>query len=198
MKRFFVAAKQLAVLAGVTAIGASAYQGDAPAPSRTSHIKHAPVQVHRNDDGSLARGRNLAVETGNWAGFAVANFETHVTYTAAEATWTVPTVTFTSGAQYSSTWVGIGGFCANLRCTRGDHTLIQLGTEQDVAADGTTNYFSWYELLPAFPVEMGAVAPGDVITASLRCVFFCTSKRGQFWELTMSSDKAGLLWSVVV
>ena len=39
-------------------------------------------------------------------------------------------------AEYSSTWVGIGGGCLNTACSVTDNTLIQAGTEQDVAANG--------------------------------------------------------------
>ena len=195
MKRFFAASTQLAFLMASAAIGALAYQGDTPARSTASPLGHAPVQVRRNDDGSIERGRNGQIATENWSGYAVAQFETHQTYTAAQATWTVPAVQFdpndTSGlsTQYSATWVGIGGFCENATCNKGDHTLIQLGTEQDVSSDGTTSYSSWYELLPAFPVTKDPktypVAPGDVITASLQCTS-CSSKK-QFWTLTMSN-----------
>ena len=188
---------------GAMAIGMGFGPGDTRVPS--SYITHAPIQVHRNDDGSLARGRNLEIETGNWSGYAVANFETRKTYTAAQATWTVPAVTFDvnaasgSATQYSSTWVGIGGYCENALCTKVDRTLIQLGTEQDVAADGTATYFSWYEMLPQFPAELPPdtypVVPGDTITASLQCIALCSSKRSQFWTLSMSSSR-GWQWSV--
>ena len=69
----------------------------------------------------------------------VANYQTGLKYTSASMTWVVPTVRYgastdtTSSTEYSANWVGIGGFCANRLCTRGDHTLIQLGTEQDVS-----------------------------------------------------------------
>jgi hypothetical protein len=74
-------------------------------------------------------------------------------------------------SEYSANWVGTGGFCENQLCTRGDKTLIQLGTEQDVAPDGiTTQYYAWYEMLPAAETPLPAnniVKPGDTITASL-------------------------------
>jgi hypothetical protein len=211
MKGFLVVARQLAVLVGAAAIGAFGFEGDAPAPTVASpmptiasHIKHAPVHAHRNEDGSLARAENLAIATGNWAGYASANFETHQVYNAAAATWTVPTVTFEAGAasgdvpQFSSEWVGIGGFCTNPECTAGDSSLIQVGTTQAVASDGTTLYYSWYEALPNFPVNMpNPVSPGDVITASLLCTASCSSKKLQLWTLKMSSS-AGWEWSVPV
>src|SRR5439155_16065944 len=106
-------------------------------------LKHAPIHLHRNPDGSPERGlRNQFVST-NWSGYVVANYQTGLKYTSASMTWVVPTVRYgasndsTSSDEYSANWVGIGGFCANQLCTRGDHTLIQLGTEQDVSSIGT-------------------------------------------------------------
>ena len=211
MKRYFVAPRQLAVLVAAAAIGAAAYQGDTPAPSAPTRIRHAPIQVHRNDDGSLARGRHGEIETGNWSGYAVARFETGQSYTAAQATWTVPSVSYDNGdksgspADYSATWVGIGGFCENPLCTRGDRSLIQLGTEQDVSSAGVTTYSSWYEMLPQFPVTMSTdtypVTPGDVITASLQCNGSCP-RRNQSWTLDMSNYGSNNLlkwhWSATV
>jgi peptidase A4-like protein len=108
-------------------------------------------------------------------------------------TWVVPTVTYgqstdtTSSTEYSANWVGIGGFCENWLCSRGDHTLIQLGTEQDVAPDGTTQYYAWYEVLPQAETPLGPghpVFPGDIITASLSCNQPCSGKT-QKWTLSM-------------
>ena len=207
MQRFFHARRPLAVLAAGVALGALAYQGDTPAPDRTGPLKHAPVQVRRNDDGTVKRERHGEIATSNWAGYAAAQFETRQTYTAAQATWTVPTLIFDPndfsglGTQYSATWVGIGGFCENALCTKGDRTLIQLGTEQEVSFDGSTNYYSWYELLPAFPVNMDQktypVAAGDSITASLKCNGSCPSRK-QSWTLTMHNQTQNWTWSVPV
>jgi hypothetical protein len=209
MKRFFLAPRHLAVLVAAGAISAVGYHGDTPAPMMASHIKHAPVQVLRNDDGSLARGRHGEITTSNWSGYALAHFETGQTYTAAQASWTVPSVIFDtsdksgSAAQYSSTWVGIGGFCENALCTRADRSLIQLGTEQDITSQGVTTYDSWYELLPQYPVVMPTatypVVPGDVITASLYCNS-CSSRK-QSWTLTMTSTNTSWPtggWSVTL
>jgi hypothetical protein len=201
MKRFLTAPTQLAFLMASVAIGALAYQGDTPAQSTAPRLKHAPVQVHRNDDGTLKRGRNAEILTSNWAGYAAAQFETGQIYTAAQGSWTVPTLTFEANdndprslrTQYSATWVGIGGFCEDANCTIGDPTLIQLGTDQDVSSDNRTNYFSWYELLPNSPVIMNRkifpVVPGDQITASLQCNAPCTDNT-QSWTLSMTSTNA--------
>src|SRR5215472_4454067 len=132
---------------GMTSASSAAGRQSTPPP-----LKHAPVQLHRNPDGSPQRGlRNQFIST-NWSGYVVGNYQTGVKYTSASMSWVVPAVSYgqstdtTSSTQYSANWVGIGGFCANLLCTRGDHTLIQLGTEQDVDApppSGTAHYYAW-------------------------------------------------------
>lgn len=172
-------------------------------PSPTAGLRHAPIEVHRNPDATPAHGLRSQWLSGNWSGYEFANFQTGQKYTQAQMTWVVPTVTYgsssdsTSSAEYSANWVGIGGFCENRLCTRGDKTLIQLGTEQDVAPDGTTQYYAWYEILPAaetpFPAN-NIVKPGDTITASLECVSACSAKK-QTWRLTMSNPTENWTWS---
>src|SRR6516164_5653235 len=111
------------------------------------------------------------------SGYAVANFKTGQYYTSAVATWQVPAVTYgyttdTSGWEYSSTWVGIGGFCEaenpqGTNCTLVDGTLIQLGTSSEVPAGGGAYYWAWYEMLPAgsYAITVGNSNPvnaGDI------------------------------------
>ena len=119
--------------------------------------------VHRDDAGRLKRHLHNQLESSNWSGNVVANFESGNTYTAAEAIWQVPTATYTPPPavchtfrfdshasssstfcrsshpqwEYSSSWVGIGGFCENANCTSVDDSLVQLGTEQDKPAPPT-------------------------------------------------------------
>ena len=79
--------------------------------------------------------------------------------------WTVPTPSQhrPGEAEYSSDWIGIGGGCVNAACTVGDNTLIQTGTEQDVASNGKRTYTAWYELIPAPETLIPSmiVHPGD-------------------------------------
>jgi peptidase A4-like protein len=176
----------------------SSEQSASPAPSL---VAHGVIQPRRNDDGSLARGPRNEFATSNWSGYAVAKYQTGETYTGASATWTVPAVTYAPDAsgsteEYSSTWVGIGGFCENALCTHVDRTLIQLGTEQDVSSSGATQYYAWYEMLPKYPVQIPlSINPGDSITATLQCTN-CSSKT-QSWTLTMvnNSDLTQKPWT---
>jgi hypothetical protein len=191
----------LAAAVGVTAVSSAAEQLSMP-----SRLKHAPVQLHRNPDGSPQRGlRNQFIST-NWSGYVVANYQTGVKYTSASMTWVVPAVTYdprstdtTSSTQYSANWIGIGGFCANQLCTRGDHTLIQLGTEQDVSPSGDVNYYAWYEVLPQAETPLDPtkylVKPGDLMTASLSCQPPCSGKK-QNWNLSMTDETRNWTWSL--
>jgi hypothetical protein len=64
------------------------------------------------------------------------------------------------GATYSAFWVGLGG-------ADGRQALEQDGTEANCNADGTANYYAWYELVPKAPVRVDlAVHPGDHMTAT--------------------------------
>ncbi|HXW34160.1 MAG TPA: G1 family glutamic endopeptidase [Acidimicrobiales bacterium] len=91
----------------------------------------------------------------NWSGYAQSG--AGGTFTAVQDTWHVPTVTPKPGDQYSSDWVGIGGFID-------DTTLVQAGTEADNIG-GVLLYRAWTEILPApeDPLTL-VISPGDEIT----------------------------------
>jgi Peptidase A4 family len=211
-----------------------AVQSDTPGPFG-SDSRHARIRAHRNDDGTLKRGVRNEVETSNWSGYAIANFSTGTVYTGAKASWSVPKVSYKSPppvchtiemrrsihtictsafaeAEYSSSWVGIGGYCENASCTAVDNTLIQLGTEHDVSSRGATQYYAWVEVLPNYPILISpsypycqslscaySVDPGDAITASLSCESNC-SKPGQTqsWQLIMRNATKGWMFSTTV
>jgi hypothetical protein len=122
----------------------------------------------------------------NWSGYNQGTLEKNDTlFHAVSGVWTVPAATaHTKGqAEYSSSWVGIGGGCVDSGCTVTDATLIQAGTEQDVASNGTGSYSAWWELVPAPSVTISSmtVHPGDRMSVSIG-------------EVISSSD----LWSIVV
>jgi hypothetical protein len=67
--------------------------------------------------------------------------------------------TCTSAATYASFWVGIDG--------DGSNTVEQTGSEVDCAG-GRPQYFAWYEMFPAFPVNYtNTVKAGDSLHASV-------------------------------
>jgi hypothetical protein len=146
----------------------------------------------------------------NWSGYVLPNFTTQTTYTASQASWTVPAVTYqgsvaiqkllgTNPPELSSTWVGIGGYCETSNCSARDTTLIQLGTSQEAATIATSVYYAWYEMLPAAPVPIPKViAAGDSITASLSCASPCTPGTTQSWTLSMTDATRDWTWSTTV
>lgn len=154
------------------------------------------LRVFRDQSGTLARGTVGQLYSGNWSGYVLANYETRKTYTSAAGTWIIPSATVppAQSSGYSSSWVGIGGFCENANCTRGDGTLIQLGTESDAAKSGAS-YYAWYEMLPQAetPISGFAVKPGDKITASL--ALQGVSRGRQTWKLALTDMTTGAAWS---
>jgi len=162
----------------------------------TAAARHAPIEVLRDATGKPVQTFNGQLVSSNWSGYALAEFQTKHSYTAAQATWIVPEVFFDGLVSVSSSWIGIGGFCKSKNCSQVDHTLIQLGTEQD-ALDETPDYYAWYELIPGAEIPTTLdVQPGDVITASLSCAGKCSSK--QLWTLSMIDETTGQSWGTVV
>jgi len=118
-----------------------------------------------------AATRFHAAESNNWFGYNQGALS-HSRYTSITGNWTVPTATQHSTGQdeYSSTWIGIGGGCIDDGCGTGvtDETLIQAGTEQDVAADGTASYNAWWEIIPEPETAVSLpVHPGDQIHVAI-------------------------------
>jgi hypothetical protein len=210
-------------------------QNDVPVLRGISAIghTHAHVNALRNQDGTIARGTHNEIMTSNWSGYALPNYLTGETYTAAQLNWTVPRVSYVLPppvchlvnigrktttictpplvqAEYSASWVGIGGYCEDSNCTTVDNTLIQLGTAHNVSLNGATQYYAWIEMPPADPVIISPtypncnslscaypVRPGDDITASLTCEQQnCTPlDQNQTWVLAMRNKTQNWSWS---
>jgi len=100
-------------------------------------------------------GRVLQSTSSNWAGYAV----TGSTYSSVSASWTEPSVGCGAGSSYSSFWIGLDG--------DGSSTVEQTGSEAD-CSNGTPQYYAWYEMYPAYPVNFSSpVRPGDHLTSSV-------------------------------
>ncbi len=143
--RGLAAGGALALAAGTAAVTGSA-AGAAVGPAIFHQPNHA---VH-----SL---RNLGWASSNWSGYA----ETAgAPYTQATANWTVPSVSSSSSATYSSDWVGIDGFK--------NSDLIQTGTESDYYS-GRAHYDAWWEILPAPETVISTitVSPGNKMQANI-------------------------------
>jgi hypothetical protein len=135
----------------------------------------------------------------NWSGYQVTQ---HANY--AQAGWTVPTVTapvpgYSTRGYYSSTWAGIGG-----GFNAGSGALIQAGTTQDVAANGATTYYAWYEIVGGTGdtgseqrINNLPVHPGDVVggvglyTASGAQAGVCNFTLGTCISVPLASSPAG-------
>lgn len=117
----------------------------------------------------------------NWSGYAVAQ----PGVTAATGTWTVPTVTVSTAADYSASWVGVDGL------TNSD--LIQTGTAQD-SADGRTSYYAWWEVLPAAESEITTmrVTPGNTMTASVKEI------AAGSWQIVLTDVTTGVSFTKIV
>jgi hypothetical protein len=70
----------------------------------------------------------------------------------------VPTLRTPPSSGASGTWIGIDGYS--------NTSLIQTGTAQ-IISGGATQYYAWYEILPAPAVTIGGVNPGDAMSANV-------------------------------
>jgi hypothetical protein len=94
----------------------------------------------------------------NWAGYVAGGTQ----FSSVSGSWVQPSARCGSGQTYSAFWVGIGG------SSNQSSALEQTGTQADCTADGGTDYYAWYELVPAAPVKLDlAIKPGDHISAKV-------------------------------
>ncbi|HLX20784.1 MAG TPA: G1 family glutamic endopeptidase [Gaiellaceae bacterium] len=147
-------------LAAVLLVAGGAQAATTAGPSVTAHGQLLQLaRVHSN-------------QSSNWFGYNQGTLEQgSKLFNSITGDWTVPTASqHTAGqAEDSSDWIGIGGGCVDAGCTVTDSTLIQTGTEQDVAADGSTSYSAWWELVPVTSITISTmtVQPGDHMHASI-------------------------------
>ena len=137
---------------------------------------------------------SLAVEltlySNNWSGYAVAlprSASAATTFSSISASWTVPAISSATIPGYSSVWIGIGGFLER------SNRLIQAGTEQDIASDGSKNYYAWFESLPQPTVNVGRVSPGDLINVRINRVGDPQST----WHVTLSKESKGIITTLI-
>jgi hypothetical protein len=146
----------------------------------------------------LVRGAHASVnmtQSSNWSGYNKGMLETGSGFHSISGQWTVPAATqHTKGQdEFSSSWIGIGGGCLDTSCTATDSTLIQAGTEQDVAADGTPSYSTWFELIPAPSISTPlAVKAGDVVAATIG------ESAPELWNISLKNVTTGQSWSTTV
>jgi hypothetical protein len=121
-------------------------------------------------------------KSNNWSGYNQGFLEKNTMFHSISAQWTVPAASqHTKGrAESSATWIGIGGGCLDTACTATDNTLVQAGTEQDVAADGTPSYSAWWEIVPVPSISSTiAVHAGDLISCTI------AESLPEVWNITL-------------
>ncbi|HEX6487447.1 MAG TPA: G1 family glutamic endopeptidase [Candidatus Dormibacteraeota bacterium] len=164
----------LALVAG--AFGAAALCAALPAAaSGSTAVFHArPIAVV------------AANKSQNWFGYNQGELEKGSTFHAITATWIVPTASqrVAGQSEYSATWAGIGGGCVDAGCVVVDNSLIQAGTEQDVAANGARSYSAWWEVLPgpSMSVTSLLVRPGDHMYLSI------SESSHEVWQISLQNQ----------
>jgi hypothetical protein len=180
--RWSIPLTTLVLMIGSVAAAASATAGSAAphthaAGAITPRYAPQPGGPVANMIRPLAGPMSHATST-NWSGYAA----TGGTYTSVSSSWTEPTVSCSSGDQYSSFWVGLDG--------DGSNSVEQTGSEADCQG-GTPQYYSWYEMYPSAPVNFtNPVSPGDHFTGSV------TYNGGSSFTLKLSDTTKG--WTQTV
>ena len=156
----------VALAAGGLVVAAPAALASPAAHSDAHGIVHAPDHILASSP--------FDQQSGNWAGYA----KTGSGYTSASVTWTVPTVSSSSGDTYGSDWVGIDG--------DGNQNLIQTGTEEDYVG-GQAQYGAWWEILPAAetPIPNMTISAGDSMTGTV------AKDSGSSWKITLTDNTTG-------
>ena len=178
------------VLAATTVSVATAAAAFAAPQSAATDLAHRSVGVVRGAHVGFAM-----TQSSNWSGYNKGVLENGTPFSSITGQWVVPTATQHVKGQdeYSSSWIGIGGGCLDTSCLATDSTLIQTGTEQDVAADGSASYSTWYELIPAPSINTPlAVKPGDVVAAAI------TSTVPGVWSISLTNKTTNQSWSTTV
>jgi hypothetical protein len=164
-----------------------------PAAPAASHVGifHRPI---------VRVGAN---QSNNWSGYNQGALEQGgKTFTSVTGTWSVPTASARNAneAEYSATWIGIGGGCIDAGCMATDSTLIQDGTGQDVDSTGRASYYAWWEIIPAPSVKLSGCSPdaactvaaGDQVTSTI------ASAANGLWTMSIGDTTRGWTWSMSV
>src|SRR4051795_4975838 len=170
------------VIACMCVLGLAAGSASAASPAR-GHFIHA---FNTN-------------ESNNWYGYNQGTLEKgNKLFNSVSGDWTVPTATqHTKGqAEYSSTWIGIGGGCIDAGCMTTDSTLIQDGTEQDVDSSGNPSYSAWWEVIPGpgLTISNFKVSPGD----HMHSVISEVVANSNVWKITLQDVTKGETYTTTV
>jgi hypothetical protein len=99
----------------------------------------------------------------NWSGYAARATSRAIPFQSVAGEWRQPAASCRRGREsYVGVWVGLGGYAESSRA------LEQVGTDSDCTRNGQAVYATWYELVPAQPVQIRLVIhAGDVVAASV-------------------------------
>ncbi len=129
--------------------------------------------------------RDTDLYANNWSGYSAVSSDT--TFDSISASWTVPEVKSTPAPGYSAVWIGIGGILDK------SNKLIQAGTEEDIQADRSKNYYAWVEALPRPAINIGSVLPGDLINVKINKIGNSQST----WHVTLSRESRGIVTTLI-
>jgi peptidase A4-like protein len=132
----------------------------------------------------------------NWAGYVQGALEKNTTFHSVSARWIVPTATprRPGEAEYSSSWIGIGGGCVDAACSIGDGTLIQAGIGHDIDETGAADYYAWWETIPAPLVRTTLpVRPGDRIAVSIS-----EGRVPELWTILIANRSTGSKFTITL
>ncbi len=128
--------------------------------------------------GLLTPASAAVVPPPGWYGYVV----TGSTYASTTADWTMPSLACGTQGAYVSIWTGLDGYSSD--------TVEQVGAEA-YCSGGTADYFGWYDLYPAAPVDFSnTLKPGDHLEAAV------TYDGTQEFTITLSDVTRG--WSHTV
>src|SRR5438270_2440450 len=133
----------------------------------------------------------------NWAGYTQGSIEKGTTFHSVAGEWIVPKAKQRSAgeAEYSSSWIGIGGGCLDTACTLFDATLIQAGIGHDVDAAGNADYYAWWETVPAPLIRTDLVVrPGDHVRVEITE----SSLTPEVWTIAIANRSSGLSFTITV
>lgn len=176
---------------GTTVLGAGVLAGSVLLPAWSATAATAPHRAAIFHPPIVTVAAN---QSNNWSGYNQGALEKGTEFQGVAGDWIVPTASqHKSGeAEYSSSWVGIGGGCVDSGCTVTDETLIQAGTEQDAGNTGGPLYYAWWEIIPAPSVEITdssgnpePVSPGDYMHVAI------TQTAPQVWSILVQDTTKG-------
>jgi len=137
-----------------------------------------------------------ANESFNWSGYMQGILEKGTTFHSISADWIVPEVQQRNAgeAEYSSSWIGIGGGCVDAGCSVSDATLIQAGIGHDVDATGRPDYYAWWETIPAPSIRTDLViSPGDLVRVSI-----AEGAVAEVWTITITDLSTRRAFSITL